>query len=261
MIPEQEARRQNLPGADVFKWSELVYKDSLNRDSFVINLLNEAYRAFMLSNLVGNYELLMKEQEVNLEYTRALFPERSELPQYLCPLHLWQYENINLENLLISTGFEISARARLLSQDYLVQEIKEGDFRDLYKEQKTRPIHKDEFFAVSGYYYDKELGRNYLLGLHTKTVNYSLLFKDSYKQVLNLPDKVIEVAEEYRNLRNQIHFPGDAIGSVVLNNYTGDSLVRFIVSFINSEIVDLSNALIKLNEFNRSPLKRVTYFD
>jgi hypothetical protein len=262
MISEQEAREQNLPGGDVFQWSQLAYKDPLNRDSFVVNLLGEAYKAFMLSTLIGKYELILREQETNAEEIRVTDPLNIDLPIHQSSFHWWRYDNINLENLLISTGFEISIRARLLSTDHLVQEVKEGDFEALYQKQKKQPIHKNELLAVSGYYYDQKLRRNYLLGLHSKTINYSLILKeDNYRKIINLPNEVIEVAEEYRNLRNQIHFPGDAVDSIKLNKYQGDSLVRFIVEYINSEIVDYSNTLINQNKLNGTPLERITYFD
>jgi len=261
MISEQEAREQNLPGGDSFLWSQLAYKDSLHRDSFVVNLLSEAYKAFMLSASISEYDLILKEQEIETNEIRVNFPSTT-LPIHLTPFHLWRYDNINLENFLISTGFEISIRARLLSTDHLVQEVKNKDFKALYDKQKKQPIHKNEFFEVSGYYYDEKLGRNYLLGLHSKSINYSLLLKeDNYKNALNLPSEVIEVAEEYRNLRNQIHFPGDAVDSIILNKYQGDSLVRFIVEYINSEIVDFANTINKKNKFNNTPLERITYFD
>lgn len=264
MISEQESIRLQLPGSDNFIESQLAYKGSLNRDGFVITLLDEAYKAFMLTSLIGEYESLLKEQEINTQQIIDQYPSMPALTIVPPPLRMLRYDDINLENLLVSTGFEISIRARLLHADYLVQKIDNEVFQKLHELQLSEPIHKDVFLAEakSGYYYDEKLRRNYLLGLREETVSYSkLLNKSDYKNVINLSDDVIEVADEYRKLRNQIHFPGDSMNSDILNKYKGDSLIKFIVEYINSEIVNLANSLIKKNGSNRAFLKRITYFD
>lgn len=73
MMTEEEARKQNLPGSDVFLKTQLAYKDELNRDALIIYLNREAYKSFIDTITISQYPLLKEESKQAIRNMR-LFP-------------------------------------------------------------------------------------------------------------------------------------------------------------------------------------------
>ena len=71
---------------------------------------------------------------------------------------------------------------------------------------------------------------------------------------------ILGIAEDYRNLRNQMHFPGDHGDSPFLNQ-VGENLMPLLIDFINTNIVDNTNQLIQKWTLNYRHLKRLNYLD
>jgi hypothetical protein len=164
---------------------------------------------------------------------------------------------INYEYLKIASAFELHFKARLLGRDFLVHELDRDDplYRQLATEQKRRPIQTGEVVAVSSYAFDGQ--RNYLPGLKDASLKFSLMTgKPNYRAALDLPDATIDVVDDYRVLRNQIHLPGDIVESPHLAALSQPA-DAFIAEFINSEIVPWSNTLIAQHGLNWQPLNPV----
>jgi hypothetical protein len=265
MITEIEARRLNLPGCDTFKATEKAYKDDINRDAFVIKLNIESYKIFCSSFLIGDYPNIIKEREQQIENCRKLNennPETNNLPIFLPPIIQHRFEYINLEHFYLATGFELSFKSKLLHRSFIVNIFEETtQFETLRKEQKKRPINKTELFSISGYFYDEDKMINRLKGITAKSLEFgNILNKPNYQKELNVDNEIILIAEEFRNLRNQIHLPGDWQSSALINSL-GDSLVNKLVDYINDDIVDMTNQLIDKYNFNFPKLLRLNYFD
>jgi hypothetical protein len=190
MLTEEEARKQNLPGSDVFLRTQLAYKTELNRDALIVYLNREAYKAFVDTITIGQYPQLKEETERTIRNTR-LHPNTV----------FRRIEYMDLENFKIAAGFVQHLKACLLSNDIVIHVI------------------------------------------------------------ANTPPYFLDIVGDYRNLRNQIHLPGDPVEAPHINKYMGDSLMRILVQFINEEIVEYNNKLIDKWELNTaSKLPPLTYF-
>jgi hypothetical protein len=250
MITEEEARKQNLPGSDVFIRTQLAYKTELNRDALVIHLNREAYKAFIDTITIGQYPLLRQETE-----------ERKRDSQLFPPTIFRRLEYLDLENFKIAAGFELHLKACLVAKNIVVH-VKANipAFVDLRRKQRREPVYKDELLIIEGFYYTGQL--NILRGLTTQSLTFdTILNTPAYRQHLGKSQEFLEIVEDYRNLRNQIHLPGDPVEAPHINRYEGDSFIRLLVQFINEEIVAYNNKLIdkwKLNSASKLPL--LTYF-
>ena len=92
--------------------------------------------------------------------------------------------------------------------------------------------------------------QNYLPGLKSASIKFLLLtHRDKYIRALGLPLETIAVIKDYRNLRNQIHLPGDAIETPGLQKLQGKSILEFLLGFINEQIVSWSNRIIANHKF------------
>lgn len=64
------------------------------------------------------------------------------------------------------------------------------------------------------------------------------------------------MVEDYRNLRNQIHLPGNAYDTPNIRRI-GENAIELIIDFINERIVENSNNLINKYDFNFRPLAKL----
>lgn len=249
-ISTAQAKWQGLPGSDVYRWSHLLYHDPLNRDAGVVQLNVEAYKSFSDTVLVTQRHELAAEQRAANEWLAAggfasntPFPWGAATRGYM--------DCVNYEHLKIACGFEIYLKARLLSGDFVVHRIDRGDpdYRRLAIEQENRPIHKSELFAIRSYHFDGR--RNYLPGLKEASLEFAKFTnKPEYRKSLKLPDRDLDIINDYRTLRNQIHLPGDVLETPHIQAYPGP-IVEFIIGFVNAELVAYTNELIKKYQLNR----------
>lgn len=251
-LTNADARKQNLPGCDVFIYSHLIYiDDGIHRDIAVVNLNREAYKAFLDTIFIKHREQLQKEAQETQNWLDQ-GGHQSGLSFPFGQTKFYQIEFINYENLKFACAFELHLKARLLAQNFIIHEIDSSinnDYKILAKEQRERPIKKSEIFELDGYRFDGK--NNYLPGIKKSSIKFSLLTeKPNYFNELGLPKNTIDVINDYRELRNQIHFPGDVQDSKNLQKYLGDSLKTLIINFINMEIVIPSNKLAEKHNFN-----------
>jgi hypothetical protein len=261
MITETEARQQNLPGSDVFTNRQAAYKNDIDRDDFVVSINNEAYKMFLLSTLIGHYPTLRSDA---LKMETAIENGTAHLAiQEMSQINKDRLENMNLEFFYIATGFELSFKACLLQNNYVIHNFEEKDnFKDLYKKQKKEPVHKSELLEAGGYFYNQIKKHIFLKGITAKSLDFKLICtKPTYTSTLGVTDDILNIAEDYRNRRNQIHLPGGALVEAPNLKRIGKKVMPAMIEFINSNIVDNTNKLRKKHGFGFGELKRLDYFD
>jgi hypothetical protein len=261
MITETEARQQKLPGSDEFTKGQLAYKDVINRDAFVVFINNEAYKMFLLSKLIGHYRTLISDQ---LKMKTAIENGTAHLEiQEMSQINKDRLENMNLEFFYIATGFELSFKASLLQNNYVIHNFEDKDnFKDLYNKQKKEPVHKSELLEAGGYFYDPIKEKIFLKGITANSLNFKLICtKPTYTSTLGVENDILHIAEDYRNCRNQIHLPGGDFVDAPNLNRIGERVMPAMIEFINSNIVDNTNKLRKKHGFVFGELKRLDYFD
>ena len=256
LITELEARQRQLSGCDVFRRTQLAYKDNLHRDHFIISLNREALKIFNLSVTLGQHAKLKEENEKDLQ---MLSDGNFHIDAFQTAEQHWRLlENINLEFFYLATGFELHFKSWLLQNDFIVNIIdKIEPFKDLKNEQKDRPINKAEFFTVGSFQYDTTKQINILQGVTEQSLGFNTICNSTnYISALNISSDILGIVEDYRNLRNQIHLPGDTCESPNINRLAG-SATDLMIDFINDRIVDNSNNLIQQYGFNFTSLSRL----
>ena len=255
-IPTEEAKKQALPGFDVYRYSHLLYNDDLNRDFGVVRLNIEALKAFSDSITVGQRHELLADREAGKQWiARGGF--QSGLPDPWGSTSWKSLDYINYEHLKIASAFELHLKSRLLARNYVLHEIngRLPGYESLEKQQRSRPIEKHELFAIQPYHFDGK--QNYLPGLRDGSLGFSLLTqKPAYRAALGLTDQQIDIIEDYRLLRNQIHFPGDILEAPNIRAFARP-IIEFLAAFINAELIDWPNGLIMQHKMNFPPIARL----
>jgi hypothetical protein len=222
-----------------------VYFDDVNRDAVALQLNLEALKAFSDTVTVTHRAALAAEgAAVTAWARRGGFAAGLPFPWGSLTLTRAMIEYVNYDNLKIASGFELHLKARLPAHDFLVHEIdpKTPGCKKLAREQARRPINKHELFAIQEYRFDG--GQNYLPGLEAESLKFSWLTdRPTYRAALELTDQQLDIIRDYRNLRNQIHFPGDMFEAPAIQAYP-PPITDFIVAFVNTEIVDWSHRLM-----------------
>ncbi len=241
-ITQKEAYSRGLPGSDVFVYRHLLYKDDLNRDLGVQHLNLEAYRAFLDTIWISKYPQIAEELDIAIK-------NNFTVPT---PLALEKAKYINLENFKIYAGFELCFKALFLRQNCIIHLVKNNlpNFEELSNQQKKRPILREEYFAIDDYRYDAQKKQNRLTGLQEGSIKFSTIFeKTDYKKLLNIPEDIINIADDYRNLRNEIHFPGNVVDVVYLSA-NNNTLIYKIKEFINKYIVEVNNTIVSQHKLH-----------
>ncbi len=124
-------------------------------------------------------------------------------------------------------------------------------------EQFKRPITKDEFFTFGEFKYDTIKQINILQGITDQSLSFNTICNEpNYLEVLNVSNDIIGIVEDYRNLRNQIHLPGDICETPNITRI-GVNAIEKLIDFINERVVENSNRLIQQYEFNFHYLNRL----
>ncbi|MBI2910396.1 MAG: hypothetical protein HYX92_22350 [Chloroflexi bacterium] len=257
-LSTEDAKSRRLPGSDVFRYSHVFYLNEFHRDWGVVALNREAYKAFSDTILVRHRAELKVQQHAVREWVRQR-DFGSNLPFPESSAWFSQLEYMNYEYLKVACGFELHLKARLLSRDYLIHSVNNADgrYRTLARAQRERPVKTAELFSIDGFRFNGK--ENYLPGLKPTSVQFSSLTdKDDYIVALGLPAETVAVIRDYRNLRNQIHLPGDVIETPGLNKFQHNPISEFLIDFINSEIVSWSNQIIVDRKFTYPLLRNFT---
>ncbi len=242
-MPTADARQQKLRNSDTFRFSHLLYLDDLHRDYGVVHLNTEARKAFLDTITVSQRQKLADERKaVSDWYAAGGDSSGVVLP---CPETMQaQGDSINYENLKIASGFELHLKARLLARGFVLHQLgaKNPAYRTLAAAQRQRPIARTEVLTISSYMFDGT--HNYLPILSESSLKFSTLVTvPAYQAALSLPTGMVDVIDDYRVLRNQIHLPGDLIRARHIDR-VGDAIGDLLAAFVNDEIVRVVNDLI-----------------
>ena len=254
-ITTAEAKKLALPGFNSYRYSHLLYHDDLNRDFGVVCLNVEAMKAFSDTVTITQRKSIAGDQAaISHWHQQGGFEANLPFPWWGDATRA-RMEYINYEHFKIASAFELHLKARLLARDLVLHEIdaKMSRYKTLATQQASRPIGKLEVMAIQPYYFDGK--QNYLPGLTDKSLKFSLLTdKPSYRLAVQLTDIELDIIRDYRNLRNQIHLPGDPVEMPNLQAFP-KPIIEFLIDFINREIVDWSNTLIAQYEMNYRPFE------
>lgn len=248
-ITTNEAKTLALNGSDSYRTTHLVYLDERHRDFAVVRLNLEALKAFFDTIAVRHRHQLAAERVADKLFLGAGgMTAGLELPPATATWATLEY--MNYEHLKIASGFELNLKARLLAAGHVLHEIDLSSplYKTLAKEQRERPILITELLNLSEFHFDGS--QNYLPGLKSSSLKFSLLTEvTKYRAALSLPAQQIDIIDDYRNLRNEIHFPGDALSAPNIDAYPAP-MADFLIDFINNNIVQQSNDLSEKWGFN-----------
>ena len=221
--------------------THMLYFDGFHRDHGAIALSRQALTVFCDTILFGRRNELLREDQVLREWEAA----GNTLATSLCPPSPWglaRLERYVYENMKIASGFELHLKARLIEAGFVVHVIQESDpWKVLQKQQRLRPIRVSEMTSLCPYISTQT--ERYLPGVMQQSLNFSrITTKPAYIAALGLPAPTVEIIDEYRELRNQIHLPGDIQQSPKIQAH-GRPL-DFLLEFANTNIVDWANGLL-----------------
>ena len=248
-VTTADARLRGLPGSDTYRASHIAYLNDHHRDWSAVRLNIEAMKAFTDTIQVSERDALADHRREVQEFLSRGGLE-ADLPFPWSPSAHDLMEYINYEHLKVASGFELHLKARLLARGFVLHILdnKIGQYKALADEQRNRPIQTQELLGVAGFHFDGK--HNYLPGLTDFSLKFSWLTdRPLYRAVFGLEDRELDVIKDYRELRNQIHLPGDVIETPALHAL-GKPAIEFLLPFINREIVGWSNQLISAHGFN-----------
>ncbi|HEY4218004.1 MAG TPA: hypothetical protein VGM67_12755 [Gemmatimonadaceae bacterium] len=243
-ISTEDAKAQGLPGSDVYRRSAFLYLDDLHRHWGAVSLNTEAVRAFTDTIEISERQALAQHRaELRAWIANGALAAGLDMPWSRSDHDRMEY--VNYEHLKLASGFELHLKARLLAAGYLVHCLDRNDSRytQLSREQRERPVVHSEAKAVEGHQFDGK--QNFLPGLTASSLKFSWITKKSaYRQVLGLSDETLNIIDDYRQLRNQIHLPGEFSDTPAIRAF-GKPIIEFLLPFLNTEIVDWSNGVIE----------------
>lgn len=252
---DTEARQLNLPGSDTYRRIQLAYKNERDRDHLAISLNIEALKIFNLSIKISQHQSLIRESErVQTLLESGTFFEEYQRPSLVS--HLMEF--MNLEYFYIATGFELHFKSWLLQNNFIINIIADNElFKGMKNKQKRQPITKNEFFEVGNFQYDPQRGINILQGITDQSLSFNTISKKpDYINALNISTDLLGIVEDYRNLRNQIHLPGELAETPTLRRL-GQQSTEIIIDFIKERIVNNSNEMIQMNSFRFQALQKI----
>lgn len=245
-ITTAEAQEQGLIGADRWKeWSILRYRNEETRDRGVAELYREAITILLDTITLKNRAAILEEYEIWMMFFESIHAGtagNSKSP--ICPKIRDRRFQLNIENFKIAAGFEIFIKARLFQEGYVPHEIEKATVgcEALAKQQKSRPITVQELLAASPSRFDGTA--NYWPALSSRSLQFSTLTeKPLYGAAIGLSAQQIQIIDEYRKQRNEIHLPGEIAGIGLRIKNLPDK-IAFLVKFINDEII------FRFNEIN-----------
>ena len=255
-MTSKEAKLLLLPGHNTCKSTHAVYLDAHERDHAVLRLNFESLKAFCDTVTVGQrHQLALERAADKIWFDGGGWNAGLELPPAHYTFAMLEY--LNFECSKIASAFEIHLKARLLWNDHVLQMIDRisSSHKVLAEEQRERPILKAELLTLSEFHFDGT--KNYLPNLKGESIKFSWLTDlPKYRAALGLTDQQLNLVQDYRRLRNEIHFPGDILEAPNISAYAGP-ISNFLVDFINAEIIEWCNQLSAARAFTSRRLAKL----
>lgn len=246
-ISTTQAKNLKLSGCDTYKFSHLIYLNEIHRDYGCLTLCIEALNAFSDTITITEHKRWKNEMHALINLKEQSQPIRQEI---IFKKSSFKY----FEFFKIATGFELYLKSILLFNNYIIHEIDDTteDIKALASLQKKEPISKVDFFKFNEYLFNGK--ENYLPNLRSSSLQFSTTLKTKYSKTYNLTNKQLSIINEYRQLRNSIHFPGDLTPKPNIDSL-GLDIGEYLIGFINSNIITFSNNLIS-KHWPQYPLRK-----
>lgn len=246
---------------DVYIADQICYVNEINRHAAVCYALKKSVQCVQRTVLFQNLENINKETkkikdalDSGMKITDPNFP--LDIPhKMLCA------KEADIDNFLIGTFFELTAKSFLLNKGYLIHSIdkktKNKNIKKLAESQDKNPVRISALLEYENFSDYKNIGRNGLKSLEYKTIDYGKLFRNNYESQLGFDENFNKWARIYRIERNLIHFPLMGASETAINDYERNelqdvSLVDTILDFIKSNSIPLFNNLKKQHALNIS---------
>lgn len=245
LITHEDAIKLKPIGWDTFKNTHLMYMNGINRDAAVAVLNYEAYKAFSDTILMQKHTDLIEEQNKIDDFLKL--GKMLGVDEFPWPNAQFNFDRFrNYEYLKIGCGFELSLKSQLLSAGYIIHEIDRSlpNYEKLAKKQKNSPIKIDELMSISGYMFNGK--HNIIPGITQKSVQFSsILDKHGYRNAYLLDSRTLDIISDYKDLRNSIHLPGDAVATITLKNMLWIEQIKFIRNYIHEQIIIKNRLIVK----------------
>lgn len=249
----EEAKRLGLAGSDTFRASHVCYVNEINCNGRALMLYHEAITAFgEAHDIKHRRELIREHAESQAYHEKGGFLSNDPMPPH--PVIIGSLTHMNLNNLLIASGFELALKGIILEQGFIIQMIsKSGSYRSLAHTQCSEPVEKNAVLAIDEFRFDGRL--NYLPGLQDQSLKFSTIVKkEQYRAVTGLDEGTIDIIDAFRVLRNQIHFPGDT-SEGALAKLQDINTIEFVIDFINNHVVVRANRIWEELSLGGRPLE------
>lgn len=145
----------------------------------------------------------------------------------------------------ISICFENYMKAILLVNGFLIHKIDKISLKTMANNQNKKPISLFEFNQFYNYSVEIDSRRWILEGLKPQTIDFSVLLRKKYQDVIQLPEKILGLIYEINSKRNNLHFYHEA-----KNSYSFDFIedLRLMEKFVKEHMMNLvSNLELELN--------------
>ena len=132
--------------------------------------------------------------------------------------------------------FENYMKAVLLAEGYLIHKVNREEFavKSLSNQQNRKPVSINTFIDIISFTQDISTKKWVLEGLKEQTLNFNVLLRPKYQEVIKLPEYIIEVVQEINDKRNNLHFYHEA-----KNSYSPDFFLslRSMLTFVQDEMM------------------------
>ena len=203
------------------------YRHRSARDMAIFSLLKHAHKMFAEASVIqklDSLEALYKNPVPDIRDLHKIFIE-------LDPAFLDAFR--------IATCFENMFKAQLLKCGYVVHEIHSGTHKDLWNEQKVRPIRISEIRKIEGSNW-KRRGDFTIRSLQSRTLGLPrfLNCKSRYKHSLRLSSRTIGALDLINKERNTVHLLVNDIKHLDHQLVDSYGLLRQLV---NTRLITLHN--------------------
>lgn len=226
--------------SDIKRNHQIIYYYNFNTKGLAMNLLSFGYKQFVDTYLFKN-SVQLKELCANISNDEP-------------PIDILSGFAINqlIDSIKIHICIENFVKAIFLLNGFIVHELDSNFFKKLHKEQKKRPIKRDEIFSNAEWWENPEIGiedktlRLQVKGVLSKTLGTNILLSPGYANLIGLSEELLNLVTPYCNYRNNLHFYTDESFYLTDENYLNFSR---LVSFVNSNVVAMQNEII--DELNK----------
>lgn len=219
---------------------QIVYYHINNAKGLAMNLLSFGYKQFVDTYLFKN-KVQLKDLCDNISKEG---PPVTTLAGFAL--------NQLIDSIKIHICIENFLKAILLANKFIVHELDINYFVQLHKEQKKRPIYRDEIFGKAEWWENPSIKieektlRLQVKGVLAKTLGTTILLKPGYVNQLGLSEEILNIVTPYCNYRNNLHFYTDESFYLTDQNYFDFTK---LISFVNLNVVAIQNTIV--DELNK----------